>query len=120
MIVLNDGSRTTVTMENNSCPDLTLVTPDLAHKCTWYTHNNSCFSDHIPMITTIGDIIQYNPIIPQLRWNTKKADWDKYKEELHKENSTNGYEDWESPVTRKTAQNKYSPKPVWWDDIQLN
>nr|CAH7757317.1 unnamed protein product [Callosobruchus chinensis] len=127
MIILNDGSRTRVTMENNSCPDLTIVTPDIAHKCNWYTHDNSCFSDHIPMITIIGDSIERTPIISQGRWNTKKACWDKYMEELSKEDSTNGYEDWKQQVlraakqaiprvNRNITQNKYPPKPVWWDE----
>nr|CAI5851366.1 unnamed protein product [Callosobruchus analis] len=126
-VILNDGSRTRVTIENTSCPDLTIASPELAHKTAWFTHDNSCFSDHIPIIISIAD--SYYPCLTtrQNKWNTRKADWNKYREHLSRATPTEDYNNWKQQIlqaseesipktTRYLGRNKYPPKPVWWDE----
>ena len=80
-VVLNTGQPT---FENSrgqiSHIDLTMVSSNLGSKCVWHTLNNTMGSDHLSVITEIGDQL-YTEGETILKWRLDKADWKKYQDE---------------------------------------
>ena len=56
--------------------DLSLVTPDLAVNCTWYTEEDCLGSDHLPIIIELNKNIKDDDKIPKFQY--KHADWEAY------------------------------------------
>ena len=80
-VVLNTGQPT---FQNSriqiSHIDLTMVSSNLVSKCVWHTVNNTMGSDHMPVITEIGDQL-YTEGETVLKWLLDKAGWKKYQGE---------------------------------------
>ena len=84
-ITLNDARPTRVKLVNNilqqSSPDLTLVSSDIALKFKWNVTNESLGSDHLIIkISTVYDA----HLSSVKKRNFKEANWDKYKKYLEK------------------------------------
>ena len=59
--LLNDGRITRipdVSTHKASAIDLSLVTPDLAVNCTWYTEEDCLGSDHLPIVIELNENIK--------------------------------------------------------------
>jgi ribonuclease HI len=84
-IILNNGMPTRVRMVNNTCqqssPDISLATSDIALKFEWKVTNESLGSDHLVIGISSQIRVSSNNII---RRNFKKADWAAYNELLLK------------------------------------
>ena len=85
VIILNNGIATRVTLPNqgNSCPDITLVSNDIAAKCNWERLDDPGNSDHFPTLCTFS----HENFIEQrtqskIKWNLKKANWEVYSNHL--------------------------------------
>ena len=83
LCLLNDGRITRipdVSTHKATAIDLSLVTPDLAVNCTWYTED--CLgSDHLPILTELNENIKDDEPedeekIPKFKY--KHADWEAY------------------------------------------
>ena len=81
---MNDGQVTRIPDNPNhkaTSIDLTLVSPDLAPKCSWSPWGDTLNSDHFPLLLTI-EKEDSHPVdfsedkIP--KFNYKNADWEKY------------------------------------------
>lgn len=80
---LNSGGPTRIQLVDGSLqqssPDITFVSVDIADKCKWTVSNESLGSDHIILSVTM----EYHSEIPIVhKRNFKEARWDKYTEEL--------------------------------------
>ena len=76
LCVLNTGERTHFTLPSGqtSALDLSLASPQLAHRFNWSVHDDPLGSDHFPVWIKF----QGNPVLgsrPQ-RWNLRKANWE--------------------------------------------
>ena len=62
-----------------TAPDLTLATPEMSPHTTWNPINQSCGSDHLPILITLG--VRYNAtgMSNESRWKLNKADWGLFK-----------------------------------------
>ena len=83
-ILLNDKSPTYIspaTLKTSSI-DLTLCSPTLAPFLTWYTQEDTSFSDHYPII--IKNNIPTKTEIPN-KLNFKKANWEYFRNQCKKE-----------------------------------
>ena len=61
LCLLNDGRITRipdVSTHKATAIDLSLVTPDLAVNCTWYTEEDCLGSDHLPTISELNENIK--------------------------------------------------------------
>ena len=84
LCLLNDGRITRipdVSTHKATAIDLSLVTPDLAVNCTWYTENDCLGSDHLPIIIELNENIKDDESedvdkIPKFQY--KHADWEAY------------------------------------------
>lgn len=142
-VCLNDGSTTYIgTLGQETALDLTFVSSNLASCSSWKVHDDTLSSDHFPVLTNINfqgtpqeseDTI---PVSPLNRWNTRKAIWYNFKEELNTsilflDNSENPVELYDSFVkcVQDTADNhipfiksknpqiRYKKKMApWWNN----
>ena len=84
LCLLNDGRITRipdVSTHRATAIDLSLVTPDLAVNCTWYTEEDCRGSDHLPIITELNentedDESEDEDKIPKFQY--KHAEWEAY------------------------------------------
>ena len=83
LCLLNDGRLTRipdVSTHKATAIDFSLVTPDLAVNCTWYTEEDWLGSDHLPIIIELNENIKDEPEdedkIPEFKY--KHADWEAY------------------------------------------
>ena len=84
LCLLNDGRITRipdVSTPKASAVDLSLVTPDLAVNCTWYTEEDCLGSDHLHIIIELNENIKQDEPededkIPKFKY--KHADWEAY------------------------------------------
>ena len=84
LCLLNDGRITRITdvsTHKATAIDLSLVTPDLAVNCTWYTEEDCLGSDHLPIIIELNENIKDDEPededkIPKFRY--KHAHWEAY------------------------------------------
>jgi len=78
-VVLNDGKPTFQNTQGHlSYIDLTIVSSNLATKCTWYTLNNMMGADHTPIVCRVEDILQTESATVT-KWKLSKADWQQYR-----------------------------------------
>lgn len=127
LVVLNGGEATMATSPTS--PDLTLATPAICVGTEWQPLENSCGSDHLPVITTFR--MEYNSTgtASQGKWKLIGADWDRFKQlcsdTLKIVESTNinkvseGFTEMLRDICKKTIP-KTKPKPSkirppWWD-----
>ncbi|KAG5873146.1 hypothetical protein JTB14_038002 [Gonioctena quinquepunctata] len=127
---LNDGRPTRITLpgQGNNCPDITICSPDLATLCHWNVLESPGMSDHLPTTTSINRNIDHQfKNKPISRWNTKKADWQRYNTELAEVHQEMDYKEWTEKLTNaaniaipKTSitlgKKKFVEKPCWWDE----
>ena len=84
LCLLNDGRITRipdVSTHKATAIDLSLVTPDLAVNCTWYTEEDCLGSDHLSIIIELNENIKDDESededkIPKFKY--KHADWEAY------------------------------------------
>ena len=75
--ILNEDLPTRVTANNNSSPDLSIVTPDLLPSCNWEILT-TLSSDHLPILITIPTDTKKIPTPRRTYINFEKADWPEY------------------------------------------
>lgn len=75
--ILNDGAPTMA--ETESSPDITIATPNLSARSEWYTLDNSCGSDHLPILSKYNAKYNTTGAAVSQKWNLNKADWDLFK-----------------------------------------
>ena len=78
MCLLNNGTLTYVNLsrKNHSAIDLTICNPSVYIDFTWTVHDDTCGSDHFPIM--IKSIEPCSEKI--LRWKLDKANWETFKE----------------------------------------
>ena len=84
LCLLNDGRITRIpylSTHKATAIDLSLITPDLAVNCTWYTEEDCLGSDHLPIIIELNENIkgeerEDEDKIPNFQY--KHADWEAY------------------------------------------
>ena len=127
LCVLNTGKRTHFTLPSGqtSALDLSLASPQIAHRFTWLVHDDPLGSDHFPVWIQLED----EPVLgtrPQ-RWNLRKADWTKFESLLEAlisaraETSAMSAEDFTSLllscadgcIPKTAGQPRRTPVP-WW------
>ncbi|XP_075986249.1 uncharacterized protein LOC142983227 [Anticarsia gemmatalis] len=137
-ICLNNGSATRIRMVNGdlqqSSPDVTFVTSEMAIKSTWYPTSESLGSDHIIIKITYG-YCRLNLFLKKR--NYKKAQWKEFQEKcdeaftnlpmLHDvQNDYNIFMNKLESVAEDTIpwikicqnpDNKFNPKPYWNEKI---
>ena len=80
LVLLNMGDPTYLTSNGNYTHiDITICSPELASIFNWQTHHDPMNSDHFPIIisTQIENSSNFSP-----RWNIRKANWTKYRQQL--------------------------------------
>lgn len=82
LVLLNTGCKTNFNTKSNifSAIDLTIATCRLLIKVSWKTEDELYNSDHFPIVVEL-DGPKMNDSVP-IRWNTRKADWTKFSENL--------------------------------------
>ena len=107
--------------------DLTLISPELHPRLKWDIFEDSCFSDHVPIIITPKDVFE-NSSVPH--WNFNKANWSKFNQFANFDipiNNFNNIDDLNSYVTETIINAAASSIPVthsipgkisvpWWND----
>ncbi|KAI5753900.1 hypothetical protein M8J77_004220 [Diaphorina citri] len=86
IFLLNNGDFTHINSSYGSFSsiDLTFVSASIAADITWKVHHDACSSDHYPIFISINNsALQPAPINPRCVWRFKKADWSKFKNEIH-------------------------------------
>lgn len=74
-VVLNTGQPTFQNSRGHTSHiDLALVSHSLGAKCTWTTMNNTMGSDHMPMITEVGESL-YVEVDTVLKWRVNIGHW---------------------------------------------
>ena len=96
----------------------------------WQPLDNSCGSDHLPVITSIHAEYSSSVTIPQPKWKLSKAHWDRFKnlcsdtlktvESGSMDEVSEGFTDLLKDICDKTFP-KTKPKPrktrpPWWDN----
>ena len=127
LCVLNTGERTHFTMPSGrtSALDLSLASPQLAHRFIWSVHDDPLGSDHFPVWIQYQD----DPVLGNRprRWNLRKADWAKFQSSLEAlilaraETSAMSAEDFTSLllscadgcIPKTSGQPRRTPVP-WW------
>lgn len=93
LTILNDGSPTLLPVpnRNNSAIDLTLCSSNIAPLFTWRTEDETLGSNHLVIFISFFKNTRAKSfsITPSTRWNTKKANWEKYRTDI--ENKTTAY-----------------------------
>lgn len=130
MVILNDGTRTRLTNNPNtiSIPDIAICSPDLAPRTKFKVIQDTANSDHFPIRIDLltKDNIQNQEHISNHKWNTRKANWEAYKEELQERlenNHITTYEELEDQINQvaeqtipiRTQRKATQWKPIWWD-----
>ena len=82
-MVINTGQPTRIAegpAQRHTAIDLTIISDDFTYPVAqWETLDDSLGSDHLPCITTLlGDDCRVETNTPPLRFNTKKANWNRY------------------------------------------
>lgn len=87
VFALNDGTATRlpdIQGHKPSAIDLSLVSGDLWPDCEWTSGPDDLRSDHLVLITTVGQTFPDNPEIDQTaKYNFKKADWVTFSTQIH-------------------------------------
>ncbi|MCG8049253.1 MAG: reverse transcriptase domain-containing protein, partial [Candidatus Thiodiazotropha endolucinida] len=125
--VLNDGAPTMA--DFTTTPDITIATPNLAARAEWYTLDNSCGSDHLPILSKYNSKFDTTGAARKEKWNLNKADWElfkqlcsqklKFNKNLSTEELANQFTDTLQEICDRTIP-KSAPKdkkllPPWWN-----
>ena len=83
MMPINNGEKTRVNRAsgNWTTPDLTIIYNSMSN----YTETkvlNELSSDHLPIMTLVNLDTEHHVKEYRIAWNWKKADWEKYKQEV--------------------------------------
>lgn len=130
MVILNDGSRTRLTNNPDtiSIPDIAISSPVLASRINFKVIEDTANSDHFLIKIEIPskDDAKSQEHTSNHKWNTRKADWARYKEELRQgfeASPVDTYEDLEGQINQvaertipiRTRKKSTMWKPIWWD-----
>lgn len=90
LIVLNNGTHTRVDLYTGktSAIDLSIVSESLARRLSWEVIDDSCGSDHFPIVIRDTDKLT-EPEQKRPRWKFNNADWKKFQEALYVPNTVN-------------------------------
>lgn len=137
-VCLNNGQATRMLYVNgflqNSSPDVTFVTPDLAIKANWMITNESLNSDHL-VLNIKFNYDSFKPI--NKKRNLKEANWEEYTKKINKQFDTlslplevqSGYNEFMRKVNLVADETipwikycqepncKFSPKPYWNSEL---
>ena len=72
LTILNDGTPTTADFA--TAPDLTLATTEMSPHTTWNPINQSCGSEHLPILISLGVKYSATGTSNKSRWKLNKAD----------------------------------------------
>ena len=128
LTILNDGTPTM--SEHNTSSDITLATPNLGISSEWHSLDNSCGSDHLPIISHFQ--VRYNATgtaVPS-KLVIDKADWELYRKrsseqlKINENDTTKNYnekfikclQDISGKTIPKSNPFKKKLKPLWWNE----
>ena len=77
LTILNDGTPTMADFA--TAPDLTLATTEMSPHATWNPINQSCGSEHLPILISLGVKYSATGTSNKSRWKLNKADWGLFK-----------------------------------------
>ena len=77
LTILNDGTPTMADFA--TAPDLTLATTEMSPHTTWNPINQSCGSEHLPILISLGVKYSATGTSNKFRWKLNKADWGLFK-----------------------------------------
>ena len=77
LTILNDGTPTMADFA--TAPDLTLATTEMSPHTTWNPINQSCGSEHLPILISLGVKYSATGTSNKSRWKLNKADWGLFK-----------------------------------------
>lgn len=82
LALINTGSKTHFNTKSNnfSAIDLTIVSSDLLSKLTWSVDDDLHNSDHFPIYIQLDKQRSLRSV--PIKWNTTKADWEKFRNSL--------------------------------------
>ena len=85
LTLMNNTEPTYINSRNgiDTLLDLTFISPNLALQARTVVMKTSFDSDHFPIVTTVDGELKES-IVYESRWNLKKADWKKFKQEAVK------------------------------------
>ncbi|XP_074042004.1 uncharacterized protein [Leptinotarsa decemlineata] len=129
LVKLNDGSPTRLTAPgiNASAPDIAMCSPQLSHSIDWIVLPDAGMSDHFPFLCCLNDrrTSQSNTTQHRQTFNTKKADWFRYEQQLLNQIHSGDipYEDLaamvldaaDSAIPKKSPAIGTKPQHHWWD-----
>lgn len=136
LIVLNDGTvtRCTPPQIGNSAPDLSIVSLNLANKCSWTVLFDPAQSDHYPILIEINvgnKSIVTNLYFTTKKFKTEKADWEGYNTKIENEleySDCHNLDEFNKllihsaeekfPTKKISYNNKY--RVIWWDEELSN
>lgn len=129
LIILNDGTPTLIGRPNNnrSAVDLTICTTDISLCSKWSLIQEPLGSDHLPINITIQKISNLTTNISSVKWNTKKANWAHFEEEMKRTSElmvTPRYEEFVNTLNNsasKSIPTRKNPKSNnrqhhWWNE----
>lgn len=85
LVLLNDGSATCYKFNPPSVTDLTFTSDKLALHCSWQVTNDLLGSDHLVVLTEIGNLLTPNGryiIRPKVKWNLSQVNWVEYAQDI--------------------------------------
>ena len=77
LTILNDGTPTMADFA--TAPDLTQATTEMSPHTTWNPINQSCGSEHLPILISLGVKYSATGTSNKSRWKLNKADWGLFK-----------------------------------------
>ncbi|XP_026477730.1 uncharacterized protein LOC113383695 [Ctenocephalides felis] len=130
LVILNNGNPTLRFKNNLTAVDISVCSPELAHRIDWEVSDDTLGSDHYAIILRLKNcVVPYRSVSG---WNCKKADWRKYEMSMEQDmlgfESINDKSDYARFINIiNNAADKSIPKkqniskgarikPVWWDE----
>lgn len=131
--IINDGTPTRVTLESETCIDLTLASPSLAPLLQWSVAASSYDSDHNPLLVSLAGVEREGEAYKKL--NIKLADWGSFAAstvwtdipEDHSDDPLQQLEDFYQRIKEASTIsipeftiNKFYPKPFWSPELKTS